>query len=198
MIDRTALAVFNQQFDDLLSIVSESNRRVTMDPIDQLFESYLNVFTKSYIVSACSILEAFIQDVLFAYVTVMEDRIIKLNVPRNIIMWPHGETKKALYRFEAYKTGIEKDKIADEVSANFFKTIKVFEKIGIDLEGSEEFNRYSDFIGATVEKRNKIVHHNDEASDISLPDVIGIIKKFKEYTEAIFHIVEKSPHLSEL
>ncbi|TAV49335.1 hypothetical protein ELI30_13965 [Rhizobium leguminosarum] len=155
MIDRTALAVFNQQFDDLLSIVSESNRRVTMDPIDQLFESYLNVFTKSYIVSACSILEAFIQDVLFAYVTIMEDRIIKLNVPRNIIMWSHGETKKALYRFEAYKTGIEKDKIADEVSANLFKTIKVFKKLVLTLREAKNLTDILILSGQQLKKETK-------------------------------------------
>ncbi|NKK98645.1 hypothetical protein GFM02_10280 [Rhizobium leguminosarum bv. viciae] len=198
MINRTALTVFSQQFDDLLLIVSESNRRVTVDPIDRLFENYLNVFTKSYIVSARSILEAFIQDVLFSYVTVMEDRIIKSNIPRNIIMWSHGETKKTSYRFESYKTGIEKSNITDEVSANFFKTIKIFEKIGIDLEGNANFAKYADFIGSTVDKRNKIVHHNDNASDISLTDVINIIEKFKEYAEAIFAVVEKSPHLSAL
>jgi len=58
-------------------------------------------------------------------------------------------------------------------------------KKSLDLNTNSEFENYKDIIGAIVTKRNNIVHHNDEASDISFYDIIGNIKLIKEYITII-------------
>ncbi len=197
MFSEQNLSTYKQQFFDLITIARESERRTVKDPVDELFDAHLNVFTKSYIVSACSILEAFIQDIAFAFTAEMAKRISDANVPRNILVWAiSGETKKGDFKFEQFNIGLKKKDISDIVSGNFFKTIKVFEKIGIEIEKDSDFLRFSDSIGSAVDKRNKIVHHNDNASDMSMKDVIVMIETFERYTRCIYDIVRRSPHLS--
>ncbi len=196
MLDATLLSNFQRQFDDLISVVDESNNRVISDPGDKLFKDYLNVFTKSYVVVACSILEAFIQDLAFAYVDEIDSKLQLSNIPRNLVVFSvQRDAKNPDFRFEPFSTGISKTVISDLVSGNFYKTINVFRKIGIQLENINEFINFKDFISSTVEKRNNIVHHNHDASDISLADVINILEKFKEYIEIMYNIVICDQHI---
>lgn len=195
MVDSAILPVFHRQFDDLISVISESNRRIIDDPVDPLFRDYVNVFIKSYVVSACSILEAFIQDLIFSYMQSIEKRISESNIPRNIVLWSVvSDPKSTDLKFERFGTGLTKRHVSDIVSGNFYKTIKVFEMIGIDIKQDAEFKVYKDFIGSTVEKRNKIVHHNDSASDLSLPDVVAMVNAFKNYIDCLHGIVLRNPH----
>mgnify|MGYP001803630016 CR=1 FL=1 len=53
---------FIGQLDALEKVMSMSESRAISDQPDILFYENQNVFTKAYLVSACSILEAFIQD----------------------------------------------------------------------------------------------------------------------------------------
>lgn len=195
MVDSAILPVFHRQFDDLISVISESNRRIIDDPVDPLFRDYVNVFIKSYVVSACSILEAFIQDLIFSYMQSIERRISESNIPRNIVLWSVvSDPKSTDLKFERFGTGLTKKHVSDIVSGNFYKTIKVFEMIGIDIREDDGFKLYKDFIGSTVEKRNKIVHHNDSASDLSLPDVVTMVNNFKNYINCLHGIVIRNPH----
>ena len=81
------------------------------------------------------------------------------------------------------------------VSANYYKTMKTFERIGIDVESDSSIARYKDFVSTTVAKRNDIIHHNDEASDLSLGDILRTIQTFKEYSKCIFERVRACPHV---
>lgn len=79
MLDASSLASFQQQFNDLKKAVIEPNRRVVSVDSDELFSEYANVFIKSYIVSACSILEAFIQELAVSYVSVVQKNLDDAN-----------------------------------------------------------------------------------------------------------------------
>lgn len=52
---------------------------------------------------------------------------------------------------------------------------------GIDLDIVEAFNSRKDIINQIIVKRNNILHHNDEASDLSNLDVILYISEIKDY-----------------
>lgn len=72
--------------------------------------------------------------------------------------------------------------------------MQAFNRIGIDLSTSE-ISKYKDFIASIVEKRNKIVHNNDDALDLSFSDIVAAIDQFESYTDCLFKAVCSDPHL---
>ena len=56
---------------------------------------------------------------------------------------------------------------------------------GIDLEKNIKFNSIKELIKTIVEKRNNILHHNDNASDIGNQDILKYIGEFIEYSKII-------------
>lgn len=193
MIDTALLANFQAQFDGLKSVVIESAGRAIQDPPDALFYDHQNVFIKAYLVSACSMLEAFIQDLAYAYVDIIQNKINATNLPFNMVIWA-ADHEKAKPEFKPFIAMKEKKDVSDLISPNYYKTIKAFSKVGIDLSSSD-IDSFKDLIISKVEKRNKIVHHNDEALDLSFSDIVDTIDKFKEYTICLFECVSADPHL---
>lgn len=193
MIDAALLSNFLGQFDKLKEVVGESSTRSIADPPDNLFYENQNVFIKLYLVSACSMLEAFIQDLASSYIDEIQSRINSANLPFNFVVWV-AEYEKAKLEFKSFESKKNKSDISDLISPNYWKTMKSFQRIGIDLSASDISN-YKDFISATVEKRNKIVHHNDDALDLSFSDIAVTIDEFKKYADCLFKAVCADPHL---
>ena len=77
-----------------------------------------------------------------------------------------------------------------------YKTINLFKKFGINLKSNPDFSARKDRIGNIVTKRNQIVHHNDNASDISLNDVIENINFIKEYIDILTGEIENHFRIS--
>lgn len=193
MINAAILANLEKQLESLKCVVKSSSDRAIANPPDLLFYEQQNVFIKAYLVSACSMLEAFIQDIAADYVENLQNRINSANLPLNLVTWvvDHEKAKKEFVMFEAKKT---KKDVSDMISPNYWKTVKAFERIGVDI-ASSEINNYKDFISAIVEKRNKIVHHNDDALDISFSDIIDTIDKFGDYAKCLHNTVSADSHL---
>lgn len=193
MIDPALLSQFSKQFDDLKFVVDESLTRTTSENPDALFYDNQNVFIKSYLVSACSILEAFIQELAESYIAVLQLRINKANLPYNFVVWiaDHDKAKLSYGKFEGKKT---KKDITDMISPNYYRTITAFERIGINLS-SPEISAYKDYVSSIVDKRNKIVHHNDAAYDLSFLDIVLTIDQFKKYSECLYNTVSADPHI---
>lgn len=194
MIDETLLNGFIVQFDNLAVVVKESAARVIAENPDTLFYDNQNVFIKSYLVSACSILEAFIQDLAICCADMMQDKINAINLPFNFINWV-AEHDKANLKFASFVGGRTSKDISDMISPNYHKTINTFRRIGVDVI-CEGVVSHKDFISSIVEKRNKIVHHNDAASDLSFPDIIIAIDNFKMYSTCLYTVVRGNPHLA--
>jgi hypothetical protein len=193
VIEAELLTKFLGQFDNLRNVVVESGARSIGDPPDILFYEHQNVFIKSYLVSACSMLEAFIQDVANAYVNEIQNRINSANLPFNFIVWI-AEHEKAKLEFKAFEAKKEKKDISNLISPSYWKTLKAFDRLGIDLSSSDLSN-YKELIITKVEKRNKIVHDNDDALDLSFSDIVETIDQFKAYIECLFEAVCADPHL---
>lgn len=53
--------------------------------------------------------------------------------------------------------------------------------MGIELNRNNDFETLKDKVNTLVIKRNKILHYNDNASDVSLSDINQNIDFIKEY-----------------
>jgi hypothetical protein len=195
MIDSALLTTFAAQFDNLMLVVEESDARIISEPIDALFYDNQNVFIKSYLVSACSMLEAFIQDLAESYMLILQARVKSANLPYNFVTWL-AEHDKAKLTFEVFEGKKTKKDISDMISPNYFRTLSAFQRLGLDIYSEQVFS-YKDYISSIVDKRNRIVHHNDAASDLSFSDVKAIITEFKAYAECLYQAVEADPYLQQ-
>jgi RiboL-PSP-HEPN len=190
---------FEEQFAALREVVVESNRRSVREPADDLFFNNQNVFIKSYVVSACSILEVYIQEIAAAHFSKLCVRVQNANIPHNLMIWnAFGDTKSKEFEYKLFEVTVSENQLRETISGNFEKTVRAFKFVGIDLLSSEEFCRNKDFVASFVEKRNNIIHHNDAASDLTLTDVVTAIDVILEYVRTITDIVSSSPFSSEV
>lgn len=88
--------------------------------------------------------------------------------------------------------GISKKDIDDQSSGNVGKTISLFTKMGVDLTKNLDFEVYKDKVSSIVTKRINVIHHNDEASDVSFSDIIININIMSQYIKAIDEAVSSS------
>jgi hypothetical protein len=194
VIDAALLNTYHSQLDGLRQVVSLSEGRSMSEPPDPLFYENQNVFIKSYLVSACSILEAFIQDIASEYMLFIQNRLNAANLPHNFVGWVSGY-EKATLEFKPFIGGKIKKDFSDMVSPNYGKTVKAFQRIGIDIS-KPQIEQFKDYVGSVVDKRNKIVHHNDAALDLSFSDIVDAIDQFKAYTQSLFDTIIDDPHLT--
>jgi hypothetical protein len=173
-------------FNDLKEIIGKSQMRLMQDVPDPFFVEHSNFLVKSYLICLCSYLEAFLKDVALEHVDHIKQKILKANVPHNIILWSlDDKLKDSDLSFKKFSLPLSKKDVDDELSGNPFRTAKVFHYMGIDLESNEVFKRSKELVNSVVAKRNNIIHHNDAATDTSLGDVLGHVDVFIEYTKAI-------------
>lgn len=113
-------------------------------------------------------------------------------MPHNLVKWSLNidkELKDSEFKFEQLKITIKKKQLDNYISGNPFKTKDLFKKFGIDLEQNQLFNSQKEEINAIVVKRNKILHHNDEASDVSSTDLTNNIESLTKYIKNIDEIL---------
>lgn len=183
-------STYSSLIEKLKVIIIESKQRVISDPPDLLFEGNQNFFVKAYLVSLCTYLEAFLQDVATAHVESAKERIAAAQVPHNMIRWSiQRETKDKDFAFSDFCLPLDRTDIEGELSGNPWKTITLFKKIGIDLSSSTEFESVKSVIGSVVDKRNRIIHQNDNATDLTLDDIAGYADQFLLYMQAIHDLV---------
>ncbi len=177
---------YRDLLESLKRIVRSTQDRVIGHEPDSLFTENVNFFVKSYLISTCTYLEAYLQDVAFDLAKDICVRANSARIPHNFLYWQtRSEVKEKELKFAEAVFNLSKKTIAEEISANPYKTIKVFRLLGIDLLDEEGFNSNKDIINAVVTKRNNIVHHNDSANDISFNDIETYIDVFVGYMLAI-------------
>jgi hypothetical protein len=183
-------AVYSALVVTLKEIAKESKSRAISDPPDDLILSNLNFYAKAYLISLCTYLEAFLQDLAASHVDQARERISVAKIPGNLVRWSiHRETKEKDYAFSDFQLPLTRKDLEDELSGNPGRTIALFKKIGIDLASDPDFQNVKSVVGAVVEKRNSIIHKNDEAADLSLDDIITYADQFLSYMKAINSVV---------
>lgn len=179
-------ARYESLFVSLKSVIKESENRVIRDIPDELFSENVNFFVKSYLISVCSYLEAYLQDVAFKYTQELNLRISSANIPHNFIHWKmvNGLKDKNL-KYEVVDLSVSKGDISSNISANPYRTLKLFQLLGIDLSAVTGFQNNRDLVNTVVTKRNNIVHHNNDAADVAFGDLITYIDVILVYMKSI-------------
>lgn len=177
---------YERLLNTLKEIIKQSQLRVLAEDPDEIFSDNVNFFVKSYLINTCTYLEAYLQDVAFEHTSRISNRLKSISVPHNFLYWrlAKGVKDKDL-SFESAEYKVTKKDLSDSISGNPYKTIKAFELIGIDLKSSDKFQENKDVINSVVLKRNNIIHHNDDASDISFSDLLLNIDVFLDYMASI-------------
>lgn len=179
-------------FVALGNVVHESNSRVVGENPDELFANGVNFFVKSYLVSICTYLEAYLQEIAYFHAKNIDDKVRMAGIPHNYVHWKMGvELKKDRIKFEPLSFSITAKEISDSISGNPYKTIKLFQNLGLDLSGESEFENKKELINTIVSKRNNIVHHNDNAIDISFTDLLSYIEEVVGYISIIDGLVSR-------
>ncbi len=183
-------STYSSLIEALKLIILESKRRVIDEPPDHLFEANQNFFVKAYLISLCTYLEAFLQDLAISHVESAKERIANAQVPHNMVRWSiQRDTKDKDFTFVDFSLPLARTDIESELSGNPGKTIALFKKIGIDLPSSTDFESVKSIIGSVVTKRNRIIHQNDNAADLTLDDISGYADQFLLYMRAIHDLV---------
>lgn len=181
------LGGYERQLLSVKTIIAETNRRIISDPPDPLFLNNTNFFVKSYLVIICSYLEAYLQDSSFEYAELLTRRIDAAKAPKNFIHWRVLEDKFSpdSNDFGTIDLLVKKEDISEIISPNPHKTLKLFNRLGVNLMDVDGFRNHKSVVGSVVSKRNNIVHHNDQASDITMGDLLSYIDVFLIYIKEI-------------
>jgi hypothetical protein len=172
------------QLSHLKTIIDATNNRIIADPPDVLIYENANFFTKAFLITMCAYLESYLKDALMVVVDELNTRLATTKLPHNLVKWSLNtdkEFKDNEFKYEQLKIGIKKKELDEYISGNPFKTKDLFKKFGIELDKNSLFNVQKEEINSIVVKRNKILHHNDEASDVSSTDLTNNIESLTNY-----------------
>jgi len=179
-------------YNALKQIIATSQQRVIAESPDELFLNNINFFAKAYLINICTYLESYLKETAIERARKINDKIVRAGIPHNYVHWQLSTLKtKDDYSFSHLTLPIDNDALSTDLSANVYKTIELFKHLGIDLTIEEEFQNNKGKISALVTKRNKIIHHNDNASDLTFPDLIDHIDVFINYLRAINKVVKQ-------
>lgn len=181
---------YKKLFEEL-KIMVESTEKKILDS-DDFFSNHANFFTKSFIVTMCAYLESYLKDALMIVIVEMNKRLDKNRIPYNLVQWSISSDKRELKNSELNKNfsiNIKKKELDEFISGNPYRTESLFKNFGIDLGGDTTFQGQKDKLNAIVGKRNSIIHHNDEASDITFLDIVEHIDFAIKYIENIDRLI---------
>lgn len=183
-------------YTDLDILNKETEQKVISENPDEFIVRNINFFTKSFTITICAYLESFLKDISMTIIDETNIKLSQTNIAHNLVKWSVLKKKELKelndneLLFESLKIDIKRKELDDFISGNPYKTEKLFKKIGIKLYDNEIYKAHKDKVQTIVNKRNNIVHHNDNASDISFGDIESNIKIIVEYIKNIDCIIQ--------
>lgn len=175
---------------ELLSMVSATELAVlNEDEGNRLVLENINFFTKSFLLTLCSNLETCIKDVIHSIGSDIDAKLTTANIPLNIVEWRYNTKNKKSQNSnvqETFKISMSRKDVDDLVSGNVYRTKDAFLIVGVDLASDlPTWETWKELIQSIVNRRNNIVHHNDDASDLSFGDIKTYIRSIDEYLSFI-------------
>lgn len=193
---------FEKKLKELEDTIRECDKIIISDePVKFVYDN-ANFLTKSFLINLCGYLETYIKDALESLLFDINQRIKNESIPYNLIRWsieqkPNNDAKmsstleKKHCRNEILDLKIKKKDLDNFISGNPFRTRDLLLMFGIDLDKNMDFQKYKEVINTIVTKRNNILHHNDNASDIGNSDVIIFLFEIKQYAYVLDIEIEK-------
>jgi len=155
----------------------------------ELITNNVNFFTKSFLITLCAHLEMGIKDIVFAVAKNIDSRLSIAAIPTSIVEWRYGPKNKKQEKcnpISRFGIGLTKKEVDELVSGNVYRTRDALSLVGVDLTYKiADWEAWKELIQTIVTRRNNIVHHNDDASDLSFGDIRLYIKKINEYFDFI-------------
>jgi len=184
------VAAYKKGLIELDLMVRATEHNVVHGSNDSLLvTNNINFFTKSFLISACAHLEMCIKDIVFEAAVNIDARLSTASIPTSIIEWRNSQKKKNESGNSIpsrFAIGMTRKEVDDLVSGNVYKTREALAIVGVDLTiNKPQWEAWKDLIQSIITRRNNIVHHNDDASDISLGDVRTFIDSIIEYIDFI-------------
>ena len=182
--------VYKKGLTELDAMVCATEREVIGGSNNVLLvTNNINFFTKSFLISVCAHLEMCIKDIVFEVAGDIDTRLSAASIPASIIEWRYSQKKRSESvneRSNRLAIGMTKKEVDDLVSGNVYKTKEALALVGVDLAADKsKWESWKEIIQAVVTRRNNIVHHNDNASDIALGDVRAYITSVIEYIDFV-------------
>ncbi len=179
-----------KRLEDLKILLGAVNGRIIGDPPDYLLQANANFLNKSFLTMACSYLECYLKEVSTIWLDEVKKRVMSAKIPENLIRWEM--TQKTPNIDGEYKnlaiTKKQKD-LEEHLSGSPFRTKEIFGYIGIKLKNQDGWENNKDQIQTIITKRNRIIHHNDDASDMSFGDIIIYVDAIISYVNEIAMII---------
>lgn len=180
---------YRSLFLSLKEIIKETEEQAIIEEND-FFNKNINFFVKSYLITLCTYLESYLTEVATWHCDSINNRLRAACLPHNFLLWRvKKEFKDKELKYVDADLKVDKNDISDSLSGNPYKTIKAFSYLGVNLLSSAGFIANKDVVNAVVVKRNNIIHHNDNANDISLSDLCGYVDLFISYMGAIDDVI---------
>jgi hypothetical protein len=184
------IASCKESLRELNVMVAATEREVVSENHGmKLITDNVNFFTKSFLITLCAHLETCIKDAVYALAEDIDIRLSGAAIPLAIIEWRFNQKNKKSDKDNSSsvcKIGLSKKEVDDLVSGNVYRTKDTLLLVGVDLASDRtEWERWKELIQSIVTRRNNIVHHNDDASDLSFGDIKVYIKSVEEYLNFI-------------
>ncbi len=188
------------RLDQLALIAKEINQRIISgsdgELKGELFYKNANFFTKALLTTMCAYLESYLKDALMEMIDKFNQRLSTARLPHALVIRslgskPNNEPKNNNLANAQFRININRKDLDFHISGNPYKTKTLFEDFGINLDGDEIFLSQKEGIELIVNKRNKIMHHGDEASDVSGDDLINNIQLLTEYIKNVDALICK-------
>ena len=195
MSSSTVLMGYKELLEQLKALNKETESKVIDEIPDEFITKNVNFFTKSFMITLCAYLESFLKDVCMTLVDDANKKLDSSKVSYNLVKWSVlkkkelGELNDNELKFEDLSIKITKKELDGFISGSPYKTENLFKKFGIELYKDVVYIDQKEKMIAIVEKRNKIVHHNDNASDISFTDIESNIVLTTSYIENLSRLV---------
>ncbi|WP_369943694.1 HEPN domain-containing protein [Xanthomonas medicagonis] len=148
----------------------------------------INFFTKSFLISLCAHLEMCIKEIVFAIAKDIDERALAASIPTALIEWRYNTKKKGDGSAQGVRLeiGMTRKEVDDLVSGNVYRTKEALAYVGVDLASDKAtWEMWKELIQTIVTRRNNIVHHNDDASDLSLGDIRQYLSSARSYIDFI-------------